>query len=198
MTTARSRLELAVARMDAAIAKLREEAQIDRELPAMPSHHLGCILTADHEGDCIVARGRRRASAMKLPLIGGALVLALAALGCGSAHDPAPTTTTRPAFYHVDSCGGFTGYKALMALHCNAGDVTTDAHCDVDGGAVETSMGVDDHSWECGTTWNDSQAGGTICVHLTCAPPKPIAHRATVSPLDGTHGCDVCELEVPR
>lgn len=57
MTTARSRLDLAVARMDASLARLREECRIDAELPALPSHHLGCVLAADHEGDCLVCRG---------------------------------------------------------------------------------------------------------------------------------------------
>lgn len=59
MTTARSRFDLALARMDAAIARIHEQARTDAELPAMPAHHLGCALAPDHEGDCLVSRGRK-------------------------------------------------------------------------------------------------------------------------------------------
>jgi hypothetical protein len=100
------------------------------------------------------------------------LLLLLSLFGCaaqasGTANDPTPFVP-KPTEYSLDDCGSFVGWKALMATHCHGADSLNGAICEVDGGAVETSRAVDERTWECATTWDDSAHGGSICVHLTC------------------------------
>jgi len=82
-------------------------------------------------------------------------------VGCGSPVAGPSTPTT----YQVDRCGTFTGATGDMSTACKGNDVATSTTCDVVGG-VGTSKGAG----SCSAKWTDTVTGGSICVHIACAP----------------------------
>lgn len=52
-------LTVAIARMDAIIARVHHECLVEDRVTAHATHHLGCTLDPMHDGDCIVHRPRK-------------------------------------------------------------------------------------------------------------------------------------------
>lgn len=59
MSTARSRLDFALTRLDAVIDAARAEVRLEAMVAARPEHALGCTLHEYHEGECMVPRPAR-------------------------------------------------------------------------------------------------------------------------------------------
>jgi len=158
--TSRSRLDRAVAQMDAAIAELHAHCQREQMVAAHAPHHLGCMLADSHEGDCVIRRPPRP----RYTIVGLA-ILALAILvgGCAGRSDRE---------HDVVDSARYRGSFGSVAQVCPNGEHRLAAHCEVDEdeGYVSESLAQGQNGWSCTVHPFDTELGAELTLHLECAP----------------------------